>query len=280
MIAIWDDHEVANNATVTGAQNHQPEEGDYQKRKAAARQTYYEWMPIRENQELYRSFSFGPLADVMMLDERLAGRDPEITDPKNPELNKVERSMLGANQLQWFEEKLKSSQATWKLIGSQVIFSDVYLQKVFPKMPRNLDSWDGFPAEKKKIIDFLLNNKIENVIIASGDTHGSWAIEASIDIKKDYKPFAIELGTTSISSGNGDERKPADSVKLAEQALMKENPHIKYVNDRDHGYLLLTLYPQQSKAEWYYVETLRKPECQERLGKVFWFEKGNNRFRQ
>ncbi|MFM8834885.1 MAG: alkaline phosphatase D family protein, partial [Cytophagales bacterium] len=113
MIAIWDDHEVANNATVTGAQNHQPEEGDYQKRKAAARQTYYEWMPIRENQELYRSFSFGPLADVVMLDERLAGRDPEITDPQSPDLNKTERSMLGAKQLQWFEEKLKSSQATW-----------------------------------------------------------------------------------------------------------------------------------------------------------------------
>ncbi|MBS1554952.1 MAG: alkaline phosphatase D family protein [Bacteroidetes bacterium] len=279
MIAIWDDHEVANNATVTGAQNHQPEEGDYEKRKAAARQTYYEWMPIRENQELYRSFSFGPLADVVMLDERLAGRDPEITDIKSPELQKAERTMLGATQLQWFEEKLKTSKATWKLIANQVIFSDVYLQKVFPKMPRNLDSWDGFPAEKKKIVDFILKNKIENLIIASGDTHGSWAIEASIGIKKDYKPFAIELGTTSISSGNGDERKPADSVKLAERALMKENPHIKYVNDRDHGYLLLTLYANQSKAEWYYVETLRKPESNEFLGKVFWFEKGKNRLK-
>jgi alkaline phosphatase D len=279
MIAIWDDHEVANNATVTGAQNHQPEEGDYEKRKAAARQTYYEWMPIRENQELYRSFSFGPLADVVMLDERLAGRDPEITDIKSPELQKAERTMLGPTQLQWFEEKLKTSKATWKLIGNQVIFSDVYLQKVFPKMPRNLDSWDGFPAEKKKIVDFISENKIENLIIASGDTHGSWAIEASIGIKKDYKPFAIEVGTTSISSGNGDERKPADSVKLAERALMKENPHIKYVNDRDHGYLLLTLYANQSKAEWYYVETLRKPGSKEFLGKVFWFEKGKNRLK-
>ncbi|MFM8913247.1 MAG: alkaline phosphatase D family protein, partial [Flammeovirgaceae bacterium] len=242
MIAIWDDHEVANNATVTGAQNHQPEEGDYEKRKAAARKTYYEWMPIRENQELYRSFSFGPLADVVMLDERLAGRDREITDPKNPDLNKAERTMLGAKQLQWFQEQLKSSKATWKLIGNQVIFSDVYLQKVFPKMPRNLDSWDGFPAEKKKLVDFINEDKISNLVFVSGDTHASWAIEAATGITKNYKPFAIELGTTSVSSGNGDERKPADSVNLAEQALMKENPHIKYVNDRDHGYLLLTLY--------------------------------------
>lgn len=279
MIAIWDDHEVANNATVTGAQNHQPEEGDYEKRKAAARQTYYEWMPIRESNELYRNFSFGPLADLVLLDERLAGRDPEITDPKNPDLNKAERSMLGAKQLQWFEDQLKKSKATWKLIGNQVIFSDVHLQKVFPKMPRNLDSWDGFPAEKKKLANFITANRINNVIIASGDTHGSWAIEAATGISQNYQPFAIELGTTSISSGNGDERKPADSVKLAEQALMKENPHIKYVNDRDHGYLLLTLYQNQSKAEWFYVETLRKPQSNEFLGKAFWFEKGKNRFK-
>ncbi len=280
MIAIWDDHEVANNATVSGAQNHQPEEGDYQKRKAAARQTYYEWMPIRENQELYRRFSFGPLADVIMLDERLAGRDPEITDSLNPDLKNAERSMLGAKQLQWFEANLQSSTATWKLIGNQVIFSDVYLRKVFPKMPRNLDSWDGFPAEKKKIVDFIRANNITNLIIASGDTHGSWAIEAATNISKNYRPFAIELGITSVSSGNGDERKPADSVKLAEKALMNENPHIKYVNDRDHGYLLLTLYADQSKAEWFYVETLRKPTSNEFLGKTYWFERGKSRLKQ
>lgn len=278
-ITIWDDHEIANNSHVTGAQNHQPEDGDYQKRKAAARQTYYEWMPIRESAELYRSFSFGPLADVIMLDERLAGRSPEITDINNPDLKKEERSMLGKDQLQWFENNLKSSTAVWKVIGNQVIFSDVHLQKVFPKMPRNLDSWDGFPVEKKKIVDFIMKNKIQDIIITSGDTHGSWAIEAAVDIKKSYTPFAVELGTTSVSSANGNEYKHIDTVKLAEQALMKENPHIKYVNDRDHGYLLLTLYPTKSKAEWYYVESLRTPETKESLGKQYMIEKGISRLK-
>jgi alkaline phosphatase D len=278
-ISIWDDHEVANNSHVEGAQNHQPEEGDYQKRKAAARQTYYEWMPIRESAELYRSYSFGPLADVIMLDERLAGRSPEITDINSPDLNKEDRSMLGAKQLEWFKSNLKSSKAIWKLIGNQVIFSDVYLKSVFPKMPRNLDSWDGFPMEKRKIIDFIAQNKIQDVIITAGDTHASWAIEAAVDVTKSYKPFAVEFGTTSVSSGNGDERKNADTVKMAEQALLKQNPHIKYVNDRDHGYLLLTLYPAKTKAEWYYVETLRKPETSEYLGKRFVMERGSSRLK-
>ena len=278
-IAIWDDHEIANNSTVSGAANHQPEEGDYEKRKAAARQTYYEWMPIRESAEMYRSFSFGGLADVIMLDERLAGRDPEITDQNNPDLNKENRSMLGMTQLQWFENNLNSSKAVWKVIGNQVIFSDLYVRALYPKMTRNLDSWDGFPFEKKKIVDFITQNKIQNILITSGDTHASWAIEAAVNVKKTYLPFAIELGTTSVSSGNGDERKSVDSVKIAELALMKQNPHVKYLNDRDHGYLLLTLYPTQSKAEWYYVETLRKPETNEYLGKRYLIEKGSNRLK-
>jgi alkaline phosphatase D len=278
-ICIWDDHEIANNSHVTGAQNHQPEEGDYEKRKAAARQTYYEWMPIRESGELYRSYSFGPLADVIMLDERLAGRDPEITDINNPDLKKETRSMLGAKQLEWFESALKSSKATWKLIGNQVVFSDVYNKGINPKMSRNLDSWDGFPVEKKKIVDFIAQNKIQDIIITAGDTHGSWAIEAAVDVTKNYKPFAVEFGTTSISSANGNEYKNTDTVKLAEQALMKNNPHIKYVNDRDHGYLLLTLYPSKTKAEWYYVDNLRTPEATEYVGKKFEVSKGSTKLK-
>jgi alkaline phosphatase D len=279
-IAIWDDHEIANNSTVSGAQNHQPEEGDYEKRKAAAKQTYYEWMPIRESKELYRAFSFGPLADVIMLDERLAGRDPEITDINNPSLKSSERSMLGAMQLQWFENTLQSSKATWKVIGNQVIFSDVFIQDIYPKMERNLDSWDGFPSEKKKLVDFIRANKIQDIIITSGDTHASWAFEAAVDITKNYQPFAVEFGVTSISSGNLDERKAADTVKMMEQALLKRNPHIKYNNHRDHGYLLLTLYPTQTKAEWYFMETLKKPVSNQYLAKKFMVTKGSSRLKE
>lgn len=275
-IAIWDDHEIANNSNATGAQNHQPDkEGEYEKRKAVARQTYYEWIPIRESSELYRSFSFGPLADVIMLDERLAGRSPAITDISDPAYQNADRTMLGEKQLNWFEETLKSSKATWKVIGNQVIFSDVYLKVVYPNMPRNMDAWDGFPLEKRKIVDFISLNKLQDIIITSGDTHASWAIEAAVDVKKAYTPFAVEFGTTSVSSANGDERKSADTVKLVEQALLKNNPQIKYMNNRDHGYLLLTLYPSKTKAEWYYMKTIRQPETEEYLAKTFEVRKGS-----
>lgn len=281
MIAIWDDHEVANNVYTEGAQNHQPDkEGDFQKRKTAAIKAYYEWMPIREGGKHYRSFSYGDLADLVMLDERLEGKTKPVDSLTAADYENDTRSMLGKEQLAWMEEQLKNSKAVWKVLGNQVMFADIELSVVYPNMPRNLDSWDGYPAEKKKLKDFILQNKLKDVIFLTGDTHSSWAIEVATDVKKTYNPktsagaFAIELGTTSISSANDNEYHSTDTVKLMENALMSMNPHIKYLNARDHGYLLLTLYPGKAKGEWYFMETIRQPETTEYLAKKVEVQKG------
>lgn len=286
MIAIWDDHEVANNVYTEGAQNHQPDkEGDFQKRKNAAVKAYYEWMPIREGGKHYRSFSYGDLADLIMLDERLEGKTKPADSLTAADYASESRSMLGEEQLQWMEGQLQNSKAVWKILGNQVMFADVELSIVYPNMPRNLDSWDGYPAEKKKLKDFILQNKLKDVIFLTGDTHSSWAIEVATEVKKTYNPktsagaFAIELGTTSISSANDNEYHSSDTVKMMENALMGMNPHIKYLNARDHGYLLLTLYPGKAKGEWYFMETLREPETKEYLAKKVEVEKGTFRLK-
>lgn len=276
-ITIWDDHEFANNVYAQGAQNHQPEtEGDFAARKAAAKTAYYEWMPIRESEKLYRTFSYGDLAQLIMLDERIEGRQ---IPPDTITLAAEERTMLGADQLTWFEKQLESN-ATWKVIGNQVIFSDVLLDAVYPNMPRNLDSWDGYVAEKKKIKEFILQNKINNVVFLTGDTHASWAIEVATDIAKTYQPFAIEFGTTSVSSANDNEYHATDTVEMMEKALLKTNPHIKYLNDRDHGYMILTLYPTKAKAQWYFVKTLREINGDEQLDKTIEVIKGSVKLKQ
>ena len=90
-ITMWDDHEVANNSYKDGASNHDEGEGSFDARKEAALRAYYEWMPIRENTQereiAYRSFSFGNLVDLHMLETRLVARDKELDyqhyiDPK------------------------------------------------------------------------------------------------------------------------------------------------------------------------------------------------------
>ncbi len=79
-VCVWDDHELTNNTWHSGAENHNDGEGDFFQRIRAARQAYDEWMPIRTHAEgdqgpIYRAFEIGNLADLIMLDTRLHGRD-------------------------------------------------------------------------------------------------------------------------------------------------------------------------------------------------------------
>ncbi len=145
-IAVWDDHEVTNDAYRDGAENHQPEEGDYEARKMVALQTYFEWMPIRpviegDNEVINRSFQFGDLVDLHMLDTRIIGRDKQLdildyVDPATGALNGAQfeadvtdpnRTLLGANQLQWLQASMAGSTGTWQVLGQQVLMGRMLL---------------------------------------------------------------------------------------------------------------------------------------------------------
>jgi alkaline phosphatase D len=226
------------------------------------------------------------LADLFMMDERLAGRTKPVDSLSDPNYMAETRSMLGSDQLQWFEHELSASRATWKLIGNQVIFSDIDLSRVLPRMPRNLDSWDGYPAEKNRIKDYIINNRIHDIIFLTGDTHASWAMEVATDVANTYDPatsrgaFAVEFGTPSISAANSNERNSTEDVKKSEVILINDNPHIKYTNNRDHGYILMTLTPTTATSEWCYVETLRKEGGAEFKGPTYSVQKGSAAIKQ
>lgn len=138
-IAVWDDHEVANDAYVGGAQNHDEDEGSFAARKEAALRAYYEWMPVRpagenDSGRIYRSFSFGNLVELLMLDTRLAGREKQLDykdyfDPDTgfdarrfrEDIGSPERTLLGRDQLAWLQGKLAGSSAAWQVLGQQVL---------------------------------------------------------------------------------------------------------------------------------------------------------------
>lgn len=275
-INIWDDHEVANNSYKDGAQNHQDDEGDYEVRKNAAVQAFNEWLPIREVNPLYRKFSFGALAEIFMLDERLAGRTAPVDSLTHPDLNSPDRTMLGAEQLKWLKEGLLSSEAQWKIIGNQVIYS--YLNWGYePNFTLNLDSWDGYPAEQRDIAEFLQKNSVRDVVFVTGDTHTSWAFEVTVDPFQTYNAetsggaFAVEFGVTSINSGNANEGTPDSLVRLHEEYLVDGtiNPHLKYTNMRDHGFLVLTVNKEKAVAEFNIVSTLKSQSFETSVDKVF-----------
>jgi len=141
-ITVWDDHEFANDTWNGGAENHDPaKEGPFSARRAAALQAYHEWMPIRlpdatKNDRIYRSFDFGSLASLHMLDTRLIGRDKQLsyasymgaggafdaakftTDMSNPS-----RQLMGAEQTTWLQAQMTKSAATWQILGQQILMA-------------------------------------------------------------------------------------------------------------------------------------------------------------
>jgi len=138
MIAVWDDHEVANDTWLNGAENHNPEkgEGDFALRKAAAIQAYHEWMPTRVTKAdtIYRSFDFGGLVALHMLDTRLIGREKQL-DYNNfftstgsfnstafvAAVSSPTRQLMGATQTSWLQQQMAASKSTWQLLGQQVL---------------------------------------------------------------------------------------------------------------------------------------------------------------
>ena len=135
MIAVWDDHEIANDAWKDGAENHQANEGDFKLRRAAALQAYHEWMPTRVTQAdiIYRSFNFGGLVALHMLDTRLIGREKQL-DYANyttaqglnsaafaSDLTRADRQLLGTTQTAWLQQQMTDSTATWQVLGQQVL---------------------------------------------------------------------------------------------------------------------------------------------------------------
>lgn len=139
---VWDDHEITNDTWHSGAENHQSDtEGDFFERRAAAVQAYYEWLPIRPPQgddsiQIYRSFDFGELLSLHLLDTRLIARDQQL-DYKNyldadsgafaaerfqADIS-ADRQLLGKTQLGWLTEQLGQSKAKWQVLGQQVLMA-------------------------------------------------------------------------------------------------------------------------------------------------------------
>lgn len=149
MIAVWDDHEIANDTWLHGAQNHSSDEGDFEARKAAAVQAYFEWLPLRPAQpdrtgRIYRRFEFGDLLSLHMLDTRLIGRDRQLEyahyfDRDTGELDSARfrsdlgdgaRSLLGEEQRQWLYDGLATSDAQWQVLGQQILMARMTMPAV------------------------------------------------------------------------------------------------------------------------------------------------------
>ncbi|MFD9030553.1 alkaline phosphatase D family protein [Streptomyces sp. NPDC059567] len=261
-VVTWDDHETENNYAGEIPENDVPPE-EFLLRRAAAYRAYWENQPLRRPQQpegadmrLYRRLRFGRLAQFDILDTRQYRSNQAYGDGwqvPGPESEDPSRTMTGATQERWLLDGWRDSRALWNVLPQQVVFAE---RRNVPTagFKLSMDSWDGYPASRQRLLDGAAAAGVENLMVLTGDVHVGYGL----DIKADHRdPASRTLGTeivaTSIASGKDGADRPANY-----DALTQANPHMKFYNGR-RGYVTVALGRDSARADFRTVSAVTTP---------------------
>ncbi|EHM24742.1 putative alkaline phosphatase [Streptomyces sp. W007] len=277
-VVTWDDHETENNYAGGTPENDVPPE-EFLLRRAAAYRAYWENQPLRTPQRptgpdmrLYRRLKFGRLAQFDILDTRQYRSDQAYGDgwrTPGPESEDPARTMTGAAQERWLTDGWRASNATWNVVPQQVTFAQ---RRDVPTdaFKLSMDSWDGYPASRQRVLAGAEAAGVENLMVLTGDVHVSYAF----DLKKDFddpasRTVGTEIVTTSVSSGKDGADRPANWENQT-----RANPHLKHYNGR-RGYALVTLGTKEARADFRTVAAVTTPGAPVATAASFVTEAGN-----
>ena len=264
-IVTWDDHEVDNNYAGAVPEDAQGRH-EFLMRRAAAYQAYYEFMPLRRSSlptgpamQLFRRLDFGDLASFHVLDTRQYRSDQACGDGRAPRCwpaLAADRTLLGAAQEAWLHDGLASGRARWNFLAQQVRMAEVAIppREGESEASFSLDMWDGYPAERERLLGFLAREGIPNPVVLTGDLHSHWAA----DLKRDFGDPAsatvgVELVGSSISTG-GD---GADAQRFTAE-ILAANPHLRLFSGL-RGYVSVTLGPDGCRSDFRTVPYVSRP---------------------
>jgi len=291
MICVWDDHESANDAWRDGAENHNPEqgEGEWSVRRAVATRAYDEYMPIRTSpagpQRIYRSFAVGSLADLIMLDTRLVGRDQQAAfkggvpslPMDDPTIQDPRRTLLGFEQEAWLNTELSRSKArgaTWRFLGQQVMMAQLSEPGQFGANTLNPDQWDGYDPARRRLFAHLASRGIDNNVVLTGDIHSSWCNDLTTN-PWDPAYFAARQGILGVEfvapaiTSPGPPVPPGLPPEVLAGLLVQASPHMKYVDLRQRGYALIDADHERVQGEIWHVDRVDMPSPVESFAKGF-----------
>ncbi|HEU5156932.1 MAG TPA: alkaline phosphatase D family protein [Streptosporangiaceae bacterium] len=312
MVQIWDDHEFANDSYGAFDTDTTDEQANFAPdRKLAAVQAWAEYsmsgVPFDAGRgpinavTIYRTLKVGNLLDLVLTDERsFRSRPPCGLDTLQRYLTtgcaerlSPDRTMLGAEQRAWFTDQITSSTATWKVWGNEVMcmqlkLINLYLQALFPTLPNlevflNLDQWDGFPAERTRILTAMRG--VENFVAITGDLHsfGAGYLRPNFDNPL-QQPVGVSLLGGSVTSSNFVEqisfgvggRLVPPETELT-WALRGSNPHLKYFNSAAHGYVIMEADHSGMRCTMKAVRSIRSTDADLLTLRVFGVPEGQVR---
>jgi alkaline phosphatase D len=258
-IVTWDDHEVDNDYADDRPEDGMPRE-QFLARRAAAYQAYYEHMPLPSRMRprgpemrIHTELDWGTLARFCVLDDRQyrswhacprpgrRGGSNTVDIEKCPRLENPGRSMLGRAQERWLEAALAGSPARWNLLAQQTRMAR-FDQLPGPGRSAWTDGWDGYPAARRRLLEFVATRRVANPVVIGGDVHSFHVGDLKPDFDNAASPVvASEFVGTSITSQSWPHER--------QQALLPDNPHIKFADSRYRGYVRVELAPGLLRAD-------------------------------
>lgn len=271
-LVTWDDHEVENNYSGIFSTEGSPR---FASLRDAAYQAFYEHMPLRRKAlidgvngllsgkelRLYDALDIGDLARIHLLDNRQYRGEPLCGDKPSAKLAQVclsemneQRSMLGSAQDNWLMQSLlqaRTDQQHWNFIAQQTRFTPSNYQHGSGKR-FSVDSWDGFPESRLRLIQALQTSKAINPVIIGGDIHQNWVAHVHVDpYNVDSPIIASEFTGTSISSRGIDQS--------SAERILTSNPHCILANSTYRGYGLLDVSPNKMEVALRVVSDVNDP---------------------
>jgi alkaline phosphatase D len=290
MIPSTDDHEGTNDMWEGGAQNHQPDEGDWTNRKNVAMQVWREWLPVGETP--WKDYPIADLATYYRTDTRAVARSKPYSNSefmRAPDPAKAfaefrdgawmepAMTMLGTEQESWLYRAIGRNKTTWTVVGSGTNMGYNYTPEEtlnwFPKdapdsrknfarqgiaaakagLPYNLDNWGGYPAARSRLLA-AAQRADANLLVVSGDSHNGWAF----DLPEGGKPAGVEFGGHSVSSpGFENATMGTDPTVIAQALRSTSKQELRWVDTSNRGYMHLSLTPQAATNEWIFIQTVK-----------------------
>ncbi|MEN9856021.1 MAG: hypothetical protein RLZZ157_1147, partial [Pseudomonadota bacterium] len=256
---IWDDHEVANDyqGDIGKVLPGQDPARDFPIRKFNAYRAFFEHQPLRararfdavNRMRIYGSSTWGDLVDFTLLDTRQY-RDKAACIPADQQqggsvlratcaaLQDASRTILGARQERFVNEQFMRGPAKWSVLAQPTLFSTLWQKNSKGEPTAFVDGWSGFEPARQKIIDMMARRrKDSSCVVIGGDMHGFWASSVKTDYAKpESEAVAVEFVTSSITSISYNYERF--------QAIMPDNPHIQWQDDRRRGYGLVDVTPK------------------------------------
>jgi alkaline phosphatase D len=264
-LAIWDDHEVADDyADDRSYMTRDPEQ--FIKIRAAAYQAYYEHMPLPAsarprgpNAIIYARYRFGDLLDMLLLDDRqyrsapacVSGGRP-TTVPDCPERVEETRTMLGRRQEHWLDRRIRTTRSRWTVVAQQTLMAED--KRTGPEGERFwMDGWDGYPNARRRLLDKIARYKPRNPVVIGGDRHAYFAANLKRDFSKPEEPtIASEFVGTSITSDGPSEK----SIRKA----LADNPDLIYARGDKRGYATMELTSKTCRVDFEALDDVRDPK--------------------